>query len=201
MLWSFLIASILIELTPGPNMTWLAVLGASRGRATALAAVAGICLGLAVAASVAGFGLTAVLLEFPALFQLLRWGGTLYLFYLAWDAWSDGDGELTHTNATRGVAFRQGLISNILNPKAYLFYAAMLPQFVSGKFALGAEVALLSAIYVAVATVIHAGIALLSGSLATFLETSPHAISIRKGLAVLIALAAIWFFYSTQVST
>ena len=57
------------------------------------------------------------------------------------------------TNATRGVAFRQGLISNILNPKAYLFYAAMLPQFVSGEFSLGAEVALLSAVYVAVATV------------------------------------------------
>jgi threonine/homoserine/homoserine lactone efflux protein len=201
MLWSFLIASILIELTPGPNMTWLAVLGASRGRATALAAVGGICLGLAIAAAVAGFGLTAVLLEFPALFQLLRWGGTLYLFYLAWDAWSDGDEELTHTNATRGVAFRQGLISNILNPKAYLFYAAMLPQFVSGEFSLGAEVALLSAVYVAVATVIHSGIAVLSGSLATFLETSPHAITIRKGLAILIALAALWFFYSTQVST
>lgn len=199
MLVSFLIASILIELTPGPNMTWLAVLGASRGRATALAAVAGICLGLAIAAAVAGLGLTAVLLEFPALFQLLRWGGTVYLFYLAWDAWRDGDEELNHTNATRGVAFRQGLISNILNPKAYLFYAAMLPQFISGSMALAAEVALLSAIYVVVATVIHAGIAIASGSLATFLETSPHAVTIRKGLALLIAAAAVWFFFSTQV--
>jgi len=201
MLLSFIIAATLIELTPGPNMTWLAVLGASRGRTTALAAVAGVCLGLTIAAIVAGLGLTAILTEFPVLFQVLRWGGTLYLFYLAWDAWWESDGELTHTNATRGVAFRQGLISNILNPKAYLFYAAMLPQFVSGEFSLGAEVALLSAVYVAVATVIHSGIAVLSGSLATFLETSPHAITIRKGLAILIALAALWFFYSTQVST
>lgn len=199
MLWSFVIASILIELTPGPNMTWLAVLGASRGRATALAAVAGICLGLAIAGVVAGFGLTALLLEFPALFQVLRWGGTLYLFYLAWDAWRDGDGELSHTNATRGVAFRQGLISNILNPKAYVFYAAMLPQFISGGMSLGLEVAMLSLIYVAVATIIHAGIAMASGSLATFLETSPHAVTIRKGLALLIAVAAVWFYYSTQV--
>ncbi len=205
MLWSFVLASILIELTPGPNMTWLAVLGASRGRGTALAAVAGICLGLAVAAAVAGLGLTALLLQFPVLFQVLRWAGTLYLFYLAWDAWRDGDEEFLHTNtnanATRAVAFRQGLISNILNPKAYLFYAAMLPQFISDSMSLVLEVAMLSAIYVAVATIIHAGIALLSGSLATFLETSPHAITIRRGLALLIAAAAIWFFYSTQVST
>jgi threonine/homoserine/homoserine lactone efflux protein len=193
-------ASVLIELTPGPNMTWLAVLGASRGRATALAAVAGICIGLAVAGAVAGLGLTAVLIKFPILFQLLRWAGTFYLLYLAWDAWHDGDVELSHTNATQAVAFRQGLISNILNPKAYLFYAAMLPQFISGDMALPLEVALLSGLYVAVATAIHAGIALLSGSLATFLEVSPHAKTIRRGLALLIAVAAIWFFYSTQVS-
>jgi threonine/homoserine/homoserine lactone efflux protein len=201
MLWSFVLASILIELTPGPNMTWLAVLGASRGRTTALAAVAGICIGLAIAGAVAGLGLTAVLVEFPSLFQFLRWAGTFYLFYLAWDAWRDDGGELSHTNATQRVAFRQGLISNILNPKAYLFYAAMLPQFICGSMSLALEVAMLSLIYVAVATVIHAGIALLSGSLATFLETSPHAITIRKGLALLIAAAAVWFFYSTQVVT
>ena len=54
---AFLLASLLIELTPGPNMTWLAALGASRGRAAALAAVGGVALGLAFAGAVAGFGL------------------------------------------------------------------------------------------------------------------------------------------------
>ncbi|MFO1034281.1 MAG: LysE family translocator [Hyphomicrobiales bacterium] len=201
MLWQFIIASTLIELTPGPNMTWLAVLGAARGRATALAAVAGIAIGLAVAAAVAGFGLTAVLTQFPLLFQILRVTGTLYLFYLAWDAWQGSDENVGNTGATRGVAFRQGLVSNMLNPKAYLFYAAMLPQFISGGMGLAQEVALLSLIYVAIATAIHGSIAVLAGSTATFLETSPHAVVIRKGLAVLIALAACWFFYATRIKT
>jgi threonine/homoserine/homoserine lactone efflux protein len=200
MLWSFVIASILIELTPGPNMTWLAVLGASRGRTTALAAVAGAALGLAIAAVIAGLGLTALLLEFPALFGALRWAGTFYLFYLAWDAWRDSSAELDNTQATTAVAFRQGLISNVLNAKAYLFYAALLPQFLSGETGLVTEIALLSAVYVAVATLIHCGIAILSGSMATFLETSPHAVTIRKGLAILIAIAACWFFYATKLS-
>jgi threonine/homoserine/homoserine lactone efflux protein len=199
MLWSFILASTLIELTPGPNMTWLAVLGAGRGRATALAAVAGICLGLAIAAAVAGFGLTAVLQQFPVLFDVLRWAGTLYLFYLAYDAWHDSSEDLAFTNATRGVAFRQGLISNILNPKAYMFYAAMLPQFISGTLPLATQIATLSTIYVAIATIIHAGIAALSGSAATFLQTSPHAVTLRKCLAVLIAVTAIWFFFSTRI--
>jgi threonine/homoserine/homoserine lactone efflux protein len=199
MLWSFIIASILIELTPGPNMTWLAVLGAAQGQKTALAAVAGICLGLAVAAVVAGVGLTAVLTQWPILFDALRWVGTLYLFYLAWEAWTEADGHTQVFNRSPLKAFQQGLISNILNPKAYLFYAAMLPQFISGSMGIVAEIALLSAIYVGIATLIHAAIAILSGSLASFLETSPKAVTIRKLLAVLIAAAAIWFFISTKV--
>jgi threonine/homoserine/homoserine lactone efflux protein len=200
MFWSFVIASILIELTPGPNMTWLAVLGASRGRAIALAAVAGICLGLAIAGAVAGVGLTAILTQFPWLFQALRWIGTFYLLYLAWDAWRDADNQGQAFEGGAARAFQQGLITNILNPKAYLFYAAMLPQFVSGAMPVAWEITWLTATYVAIATAIHAGIAALSGSLADFLKTSPQAVTIRKILAVLIALAAVWFFYSTKVT-
>ncbi len=199
MLWSFLLASILIELTPGPNMTWLAVLGAARGRKIALGAVAGICLGLAIAGLVAGVGLTAVLTQWPMLFQALRWVGTLYLFYLAWEAWTNADAREKLTDSGVTKAFQQGLVSNILNPKAYLFYAAVLPQFISGKMSVVTEVSQLTIIYVAVATTIHAGIAVLSGSLADFLKTSPKAITIRKSLAILIAMAAVWFFYSTQM--
>jgi threonine/homoserine/homoserine lactone efflux protein len=200
MLWSFVVASILIELTPGPNMTWLAVLGAARGRTTALAAVAGICVGLAVAGTVAGVGLTAVFTQWPYLLDVLCWVGTFYLFYLAWDAWRDSDDVQSGANEDPIRAFQQGLITNILNPKAYMFYAAMLPQFMSGTMGVATEVTLLTAVYVAVATIIHAGIAVLSGTLANFLKSSSKAVTIRRGMAALIAIAAIWFFYSTKVS-
>lgn len=200
MFWSFVLAAVLIELTPGPNMTWLAVLGASRGRLTALAAVAGVGLGLAIAAVIAGFGLTTILLEVPALFQALRWAGTLYLFYLAWEAWSESSDISNGTAISYGPAFRRGLISNVLNPKAYLFYAALLPQFISYETDIVNELTLLSATYVLVATAIHGAIALLAGSMAQFLQTSPHAVTIRKALAILIALAACWFFYATKLT-
>jgi threonine/homoserine/homoserine lactone efflux protein len=199
MLWAFIVTSILIELTPGPNMTWLAVLGASRGQRVALSAVAGICIGLAIAGVVAGIGLTTLLTDQPLLFQALRWIGALYLLYLAWEAWTAADAKDNQTEGGAVKAFQQGLISNILNPKAYLFYAAMLPQFISGHMAIAAEVSLLTAIYVCIATVIHTAIALLSGSLVGFLRNSSKAVTIRKSLAVLIAVAAVWFFYSTQV--
>jgi threonine/homoserine/homoserine lactone efflux protein len=200
MVWSFIVAAILIELTPGPNMMWLAVLGATRGRITALAAVAGIALGLTIAATIAGFGLTAFFNQFPGLFQALRWAGALYLLYLAWDAWRDADDKNFDTNDSPAKAFQQGLITNILNPKAYLFYAAVLPQFISNTTSPASDLVTLSAIYITVATIIHAMIAVLAGSAAQWLKTAPMARLIRKALAVLIAIAALWFFYSTQVT-
>ena len=92
MFFEFLLTAILIELTPGPNMAWLALLGASRGRIAALGAVAGIALGLAIAGAAAAFGVSALIGKTPWVFQALRWAGALYLLYLAWDAWQQADG-------------------------------------------------------------------------------------------------------------
>jgi threonine/homoserine/homoserine lactone efflux protein len=193
----FTLAAILVELTPGPNMTWLAVVGTSRGRSTALFAVAGIALGLAVAALIAGTSLAAIFATMPKLFDVLRWLGTLYLFYLAWDSWKDASTQTGPSAGTARQAFGQGLLSNILNPKAYVFYLAVLPRFIDKTAEVPAQLLLLSAIYVAVATFIHTGIALISGSAADWLVSSPQAIATRRILAVCIALAAIWFFLST----
>ena len=194
---AFLITSIVIELTPGPNMTWLAVLGATRGRAAALSAVAGIFLGLAFAGMVAALGLTVLFDNFPGLLTALRYAGTLYLFYLAYDAWTDAgkpDAIIARPNSSY---FIQGLISNALNAKAYLFYAAILPQFLTVPDHPHQQLAILTTIYVAVATSIHAGIAILAGSISGWLANSPSATNARRALAIIIALAACWFFIST----
>ena len=99
MLGEFAIAAILIELTPGPNMAWLALLAVSRGRLTRLAAVLGVALGLSFAGVAAAIGVAALIAATPWIFQLLRWAGSLYLLYLAWDAWRSTsaieDGEFT----------------------------------------------------------------------------------------------------------
>ena len=75
---SFLLTAILIELTPGPNMAWIALTGASVGKRAALAATAGIALGLAVVGMVAAFGLAELAQASPYLFALLRYACPLY---------------------------------------------------------------------------------------------------------------------------
>ena len=193
----FVLTAIIIELTPGPNMTWLAVLGATRGRAAALSAVAGIALGLALAGLVAGLGLTVLFENYPGLITGLRIAGTLYLFYLAYDAWTDADGGEAVTEKSNSAYLAQGFISNALNPKAYLFYVAILPQFLNVSDHPTQMLALLTAIYVVVATSIHSCIALAAGSMADWLAHSPQAKLLRRCLALAIGAAAIWFFYST----
>jgi threonine/homoserine/homoserine lactone efflux protein len=82
----FLVAVALIELTPGPNMGWLALVSLARGRLAGFAAVAGVTLGLAGWMLAAAFGLTQLLLIWPPLYQIIRWAGVVFLLWLAWEA-------------------------------------------------------------------------------------------------------------------
>ncbi len=155
----FALTSLIIELTPGPNMAYLAMIAATEGRRPGYAAVAGVALGLAVVGLIAAFGLATAITAQPVLYQTLRWGGVGYLLWLAWDGWRDADAALEH--AARGSTllryFRRGLVTNLLNPKAAVFYIAVLPGFLPAEAAVAQAVAL-SATYVAVATGVHLAI-------------------------------------------
>jgi threonine/homoserine/homoserine lactone efflux protein len=202
MLPEFLVAAILIELTPGPNMAWLALLGATRGRIAALAAVAGVALGLSIAGAAAAFGVSVLIGTTPWLFHALRWAGSLYLLYLAWDSWRDSTApQETQFNEPLRRYFGQGLLSNMLNPKAYLVFAAVLPQFVDPAQPLLAQLITLSALYVGVATVIHAAIALLAGSFNRFFADRARARILGRVFALLLAAVAVWFFYATEMKS
>lgn len=202
MLSEFLVAAILIELTPGPNMAWLALLGASRGRVAALAAVAGVASGLSIAGAAAAFGVSALIGTTPWLFQALRWAGSLYLLYLAWDSWRDSIApQETNFDEPLRRYFGQGLLSNTLNPKAYLVFAAVLPQFVNPAQPLLIQLITLSALYVGIATVIHAAIAVLAGSFNQIFADRARARILGRVFAVLLAAVAIWFFYATEMKS
>jgi threonine/homoserine/homoserine lactone efflux protein len=198
---AFLLTSFVIEITPGPNMATLAALTFERGRASGLAAVAGVALGLAVVGVLAAFGLAAAIAEIPALYQVLRWGGVIYLLYLAYEAWRDAGVDPNMAREPRGkrALFMRGLLINLLNPKAALFYLAILPNFIEvGTGSLLAQNLRLVAAYVAVATVVHGGIVLLAAWLRPFLVSGAGELWLRRSLAVLLGLIALWFAWHTR---
>lgn len=178
-LLAFALTALIIEITPGPNMTYLAALSLSNGARTGFAAVAGIALGLLTYGVIAAFGLAAVIDNSPLLYGLLRWGGVIYLLWLAWESWTEE--ENTSPVAVNGgnerpwLAFRRGLITNLLNPKAAVFYIAVLPEFIQADGRpLFAQTLLLSVVYVGIATLVHSGIVALAGALQTTVAGAGH---------------------------
>ncbi|WP_274626602.1 LysE family translocator [Arvimicrobium flavum] len=194
---SFTLASFLIELTPGPNMTYLALVAASDGRRAGFTTVAGVALGLAIVGLVAAVGVAEVIQASDLLYEGLRWSGVMFLFYLAWEGWV-GSGETVAANEVdHRRYFRRGLITNLLNPKAAVFYVAVLPTFIEpGRPPLPQTVAL-SAIYVAVATLVHAAIVGLAGTLEPVLNDPRRERIARRLLSALLALVALWFAATT----
>lgn len=88
----FILTSVIVELTPGPNMAWLALVAAAEGRRPGFAAVAGVALGLLIVGLAAAFGLAAAISASPVAWQVLRWGGVAWLLWMAFDGWRGTSG-------------------------------------------------------------------------------------------------------------
>jgi len=199
-LLAFILTSAVVESTPGPNMAYLAILSASDGRRAGFAAVAGVALGLLIVGLAAAFGVAAIIAGSPAAYQILRFGGIAYLLWLAWDGWR-GEEESSDHDSLRARArfFRRGLITNLLNPKAAVFYVAILPEFIAaGKDALLSQAITLTIVYVIVATLIHSMIVAGAGTARDFLQDDRKRLILRRTLSVALAGIAIWFGWSTR---
>jgi threonine/homoserine/homoserine lactone efflux protein len=200
-LWSFALTSMVIELTPGPNMGYLAVLSASSGRRKGFAAVAGVALGLLVVGVAAALGLAAMISASPLLYEAMRWGGVFYLLYLAWDGWRESGMPLGEGARLRGPDskyFTRGLVTNLLNPKAALFYVAVLPGFVDATRPVVAQTIMLSVVYVVIATGIHASVVALAGTAERLMRDDRRRQWVGRGLSLALAGIAVWFAWSTR---
>lgn len=190
----FLIAAMVMEITPGPNMTWLALLSAREGRVAGFHAVAGIATGLTVLSIFAAIGAAALITTWPLLYTALRWGGVLFLLFLAWEAWI---GEKDDANAVEpGRQFRRGLIVNLLNPKAAAVFIVMIPGFAGSDAPAGALIAM-TLTYLAIATLAHVLIVAFAGSFERALADPRRGRIVRRIFALALAGVAIWFAFGT----
>jgi threonine/homoserine/homoserine lactone efflux protein len=181
---AFALAMVLIELTPGPNLAYLALLSARRGRRAGLSAVAGVTAGLAVWLLVTLVGLTRTPLFSPSGLESLRWVGAAYLLWLAYDALRM-DGRPAARWRGRGAGpFARGLAANLLNPKAAIFYLALLPGFISTEAGpVWAQIAMLGLLHITISVLIHGAIVMGAAEAATRLPSR-----LAQGFRVALAL-------------
>lgn len=190
----FALAILLIELTPGPNMAWLAALSLGQGRRAGLLATAGIALGLLVNALVAGFGVAAFIIANPQWWEVLRWGGVLFMLWLAWESWRDVDRNPAVTAPATGRRhFVSGLVVNLLNPKALIFFAVLIPQYLGPGDQATSLVVAVALVSVIIATLVHFAIVMAGSGLTRWLSNANRSRPVRRALALSLVGVAIWF--------
>jgi threonine/homoserine/homoserine lactone efflux protein len=200
-LLGFALVSLGMVLTPGPNMIYLISRSISQGRMAGLISLGGVALGFVFYMLCAAFGITALLFAVPYAYDALRFGGALYLLWLAWQVLKPNGRSPFQVRelAVDGPRklFAMGFITNLLNPKIAMLYLALLPQFIDpASGSVLAQSLALGSIQIVISAGVHVMIALAAGSIAAFLGARPSWLLVQRwlmgtvlaGLAVRMAL-------------
>jgi len=162
-LWTFLIASIVLAVTPGPGVIYIVTRTLAQGRIAGASSVAGVACGNMLNAVGAAVGLAALFAVSALAFTVVKLGGAAYLVWLGIKMLRGGVSSSASTSSTatttapavaRAVAgrvFRDGFVVALLNPKTTIFFAAFLPQFMRPDAPALPQALLLGAIFVVVA--------------------------------------------------
>ncbi|ERJ36330.1 L-lysine permease [Burkholderia sp. AU4i] len=131
----YLAALAAIYAVPGPDMALVLQTSIGRGVRPGMAAAAGLSLARTAHVTLSACGVAALIRSAPWLYEVIRYGGALYLAYVAIQVFRSpvfalGDGDAAATAGELRQSFVKGLLTNLLNPKALLFCSVLLPQFV-----------------------------------------------------------------------
>ncbi|MBT2606522.1 LysE family translocator [Bacillus sp. ISL-53] len=131
----FVTTTLLIVLTPGADTVLVTKNTLINGKGIGFKTVGGVCLGLTIHIVIALLGLSAVIANSVLLFKIIKYAGAAFLIFMGISTLFSKQFNLTPDNTTsnkkqKGSYFLQGLLSNVLNPKAIVFFMAFLPQFI-----------------------------------------------------------------------
>jgi RhtB (resistance to homoserine/threonine) family protein len=132
---TFLITGILLNLTPGNDTIFILSKSISQGKNAGIVSSLGIATGSIVHTLLAAFGLSLIIAKSILLFNIIKYAGAIYLFYIGYKMLTNKT-ELNTSKIRKEelinfwAIYRDGIFTNILNPKVALFFIAFLPQFI-----------------------------------------------------------------------
>lgn len=140
-LLGFAVAVAALIFTPGPDTMYIVGRTIAQGRSAGRMSALGISAGCVIHVLLAAFGLSAVLATSAAAFAFVKYAGAAYLIYLGVQALRTKSKSRAADDASAAdsdwIVFRQGFLTNVLNPKVAIFFLALLPQFVVPNSGLG----------------------------------------------------------------
>ncbi|MFE9820470.1 LysE family translocator [Streptomyces sp. NBC_00236] len=175
-----------MALTPGPNMIHLASRAITQGRRAGLISLGGTAVGFVCYLLAAAAGLSALFAAVPVAYTVIKLAGAAYLAYLAWSMLKPGGrspfdpaGDLPPVSDAR--LFSMGLLTNLLNPKIALLYAALLPQFLDPQGGPAwAQLLQLGGVQIVVGVTVNGLIMLGAARISGFLATRPRAMTAQR---------------------
>ncbi len=189
----FLIASILLTISPGPDIIYVLITSIRKGFKPGLLLSCGLVSGVIIHTSLVAFGFSAIIKASEHLYLAIKVIGALYLLYLAYKVFkspAEIDFSSTAKNEKKGNLFTQGFIMNVLNPKVTLFFLAFFPSFlwdlehnkISQFYTLGI-------VFMLQALVIFGIVALLCQRLYKYLKTQPKSAIVLKYLQLIVFIS------------
>jgi threonine/homoserine/homoserine lactone efflux protein len=201
-LWGlFVVASVVLLLTPGPAVLFIVARSVQQGRAAGLVSMLGIHLGTVVHIAAAAVGLSALLVSSALAFAIVKYLGAAYLIWIGVRTFmaKDPDPEAPAVPAERlGRLFRDGFVVNLFNPKTAIFFLAFLPQFVDpARGALHWQILILGLTFMGLGIMSDGMFALAAGTAGNFLRRNRRFLRFQRwfagtsfiGLGVTAALA------------
>ncbi len=186
--WTAVVGIALIELgmaiTPGPNMVHLAARSIGQGVRAGLMALGGTAVGFVVYLVAATLGLAALFAAVPTAFLLVKIAGAVYLGYLAWQMLRPSGRSVFEPEEVTPIRpvrlFGAGLLTNLLNPKIAILYAAVLPQFIDASRPVWPQFLILGGVQIVVGVAVNGLVVLTAGRLAGFLRRRPNAMRVQR---------------------
>jgi threonine/homoserine/homoserine lactone efflux protein len=177
---AFVVASVILGLTPGPDMTFFLSKTIAQSRTAGFAALGGVSVGVVIHSVLVAAGLSALLAASATAFTVLKIAGALYLAYLAIEAVRHGSSLSLDKGGNRpeplGSVFLKGLLVDLLNPKVIIFFVTFLPQFVSANDPHAAgKMLFLGLTFMVINVPVCSGVILAAGRIAELLKGSSRA--------------------------
>jgi threonine/homoserine/homoserine lactone efflux protein len=198
-LWLFFGLVFGVVLLPGLDMACILATSLGGGRRAGFAAVGGILTAAAVHVAVGGAGLAAILNMVPALYNALLVVGAAYVAWigvalLRSGAMFESGGAQALDGIAMPTAFRRGLLTNLLNPKAYAFMLAIFPQFIRREGGpVWAQAVILGAIIVATQVVVYGAVVLAATRARGWLTARPRALAfVGRSVGLLLVVVALF---------
>ena len=207
MLLSFIISSILLAISPGPDNIYIATLTSRSGKISGFSFLMGLLIGCFIHTILLAFGLNAMIIQVDFIFNLIKYFGALYLIYLSIEVYKSDDlfkknNKLSNSDSIL-INLKKGIMMNLLNPKVFLFFALFFPNFLfSETISFKIQIIIMGLIFIIITLFVFGIIILFSNVIfINFSQESKFKLYAKFfNILVLIVIAAIILFAENSIT-